>query len=84
MHCPSPVGTCDVFDFGNARTRALFIEECVNATRTGYVDGCFLDRAVDGVPQASSMNKSTADAYTAGHIQVLTDLQKVRARTLTM
>jgi hypothetical protein len=40
----------DVFDFGNAAARALFIAECVNATRTGYVDGCFLDRCVDGTP----------------------------------
>jgi hypothetical protein len=40
----------DVFDFGSARMRRLFVEECVNATRTGFVDGCFLDRAVEGTP----------------------------------
>ena len=39
---------CDVFDFSNPTTRELFIQECYNATQTGYVDGCFLDRAVDG------------------------------------
>ena len=41
---------CDVFDFGQARARELFIETCVNATQSGYVDGCFVDRAVDGTP----------------------------------
>jgi hypothetical protein len=40
----------DVFDFSNPQTRKVFIETCINATRTGYVDGCFLDRAVDGTP----------------------------------
>ena len=29
---------CDAFDFGQERARALFIEECVNATQSGYVD----------------------------------------------
>ena len=43
----------DVFDFSNPATRALFIEECVNATKSGIVDGCFCDRAVDGTPSDS-------------------------------
>lgn len=45
--------TSDVFDFTNPATRALFIEECINATKSGYVDGCFCDRAVDGTPSDS-------------------------------
>eukprot|EP01043_Picozoa_sp_COSAG02_P052848 COSAG02_NODE_5757_length_4062_cov_12.533687_2_plen_387_part_00 len=40
----------DVFDFTNPRARALFIEECINATKSGVVDGCFCDRAVDSGP----------------------------------
>merc|ERR1712113_574041 len=78
---------CDVFDFSNPRTRQLFIEECVNATKTGYVDGCFADRAVDGTPtdsgndtipsgQKYNLTSKKAEAYFVGHIQVLTDLQK--------
>ena len=77
---------CDVFDFGNSKTRQLFIETCYNATLTGYVDGCFVDRAVDGtptdsgndtIPSASKYNLSnqTAQAYFDGHVKVLTDLQ---------
>ena len=54
MGCPSPTKTCDVFDFAQAKARALFIEECVNATRSGVVDGCFADRAVDGTPTDSA------------------------------
>jgi hypothetical protein len=33
---------CHVFDFSNPLTSKLFIEECVNATQTGYVDGVFV------------------------------------------
>ena len=56
----------DVFDFGNAEMRALFIEECVNATQTGYVDGCFLDRAVDGTPTDSTHGDLTPCMQSAG------------------
>lgn len=53
MSCPSPTKTCDVFDFGNPDARDLWIEICVNATKSGVVDGCFADRAVDGTPTDS-------------------------------
>jgi len=77
----------DVFDFSNPRTRELYIEECVNATQSGYVDGCFCDRAVDGTPSDSGDDKvpsgkkynltdAKAQAYFDGHIKVLTDMQK--------
>ena len=91
MRCPAPTRTCDVFDFSNAKARALFISECVNATKSGYVDGCFLDRAVDGTPTDSgndqvpcsgsncryklNLTAEHSKAYAAGHVQVLTDLQ---------
>ena len=52
----------DVFDFGSARMRQLFIEECVNATRTGFVDGCFADRAVDGTPTDSGDDTVPCDS----------------------
>ena len=85
MSCPGK-RSCDVFDFSNAHARALFIEECVNATRTGFVDGCFCDRAVDGTPTDSGddnvpsgkkadLTPAKAKAYFEGHIQVLTELQ---------
>ena len=37
------------FDFAQAAARDLWASACLNATRTGYVDGCFSDRA-DGKP----------------------------------
>lgn len=43
-------GDQSVFDFGQAAAREEWIAECVNATKTGWVDGCFVDRAMDGAP----------------------------------
>ena len=92
MSCPSPASPCDVFDFGNAKARDLFNSVCINATKSGVVDGCFVDRAVDGTPTDSgddrvpcsgsncryklNLSNETIQAYAAGHVQVLTDLQK--------
>jgi hypothetical protein len=86
----------DVFDFSNAKARELFIQECINATKSGYVDGCFADRAVDGTPTDSgddrvpctgqncryklNLTAAKAKAYAAGHVQVLTDLQTALVR----
>ena len=86
MHCPSPKGSCDVFDFSQLEARELFIAECVNVTQSGVVDGCFLDRAVDGTPTDPTLHPAhpgnkygltwaKAVAYTEGHVQVLTELQ---------
>lgn len=73
---------CDVWDLSNPRTAEIFIEECVNATKTGYVDGCFVDYAVDGWrnavggwPKLEREEPEKAKAFAAGHIQMLLDLQ---------
>lgn len=55
----------DVFDFSQAEARQLVIEECVNATRSGYVDGCFLDRAVDGTPNDGRNDTAPCDGTPA-------------------
>lgn len=75
-HCPSPLGQCDVFDLGNPATRALFIAVCVNATQTGVVDGCFVDRAVDKQGFMSSLDEVTAQRYMAGRQLMLKELQQ--------
>ena len=72
----------DVFDFGNAEMRALFIEECVNATQTGYVDGCFLDRAVDGTPTDNTHGDLTPCMQSAGDCRCVCVC--VRARSLSI
>ena len=36
-----------VYNHADTVARDLWISECVNATNTGVVDGCFVDRAVD-------------------------------------
>jgi len=74
MTCPSPAGTCDVFDFTNPKTVETFIAVCVNATQTGFVDGCYLDRAVDGVPENVTAGWNTA------HLQMQADLQAAIGR----
>ena len=68
---------CDVFDFTNPKVWQLFIEECMNATATGYVDGCFIDYAVDGwaTPERGLSAEKIA-AYEAGHYKMITDLQR--------
>jgi hypothetical protein len=68
---------CDVFDFSNPAVSELFIEECMNATRTGFVDGCFVDYAVDGwATPEKGLSKETIKEYEAGHYKMITDLQK--------
>ena len=64
----------DVFDFANPAARELFLSDCVNATLTGVVDGCYMDRATGTSPV---VNLSTAQAkeYMDGHITMLNDLQ---------
>jgi len=58
-----------VFDFAQEEVRDFWMSECINMTKTGYVDGCFSDRAI-GTPCGGS------SAYTDGHLKVHQDLQK--------
>ena len=39
-----------VYDLKQEAVSDLFINACVNLTKTGAVDGCFVDRVVDGLP----------------------------------
>jgi hypothetical protein len=62
------------FDFTQAAAREFWISECVNMTQTGFVDGCFSDRAApNNNPRCTLPN---ASAFEAGHVQVHQDLQK--------
>lgn len=66
---PQPKDGMLVFDFAQADVRAFWISECINATQSGYVDGCFSDRA-------TSSNANWGSAYAAGHLLVHQELQK--------
>jgi len=57
------------FDFAQAGARDLWADTCINATKSGVVDGCFSDRA-NGHPCNAGSD------YKAGHKQVHQDLQK--------
>jgi hypothetical protein len=63
----------DVFDFANPAARALFMSDCVNATLSGVVDGCYLDRAT-GTSPVVNLSTAQAQAYEDGHITMLNDL----------
>ena len=64
----------DVFDFANPAARAFFMSDCVNATLSGAVDGCYMDRAT-GVSPVVNLSTAQAQEYEAGHITMLSDLQ---------
>jgi len=64
-----------VFDHSSAGLREYWKSVCINATQTGFVDGCFSDSS-----QASShgtsrhLNAADNAAYEAGKIQTMTEL----------
>eukprot|EP01047_Picozoa_sp_COSAG01_P040486 COSAG01_NODE_3412_length_6112_cov_2.531354_8_plen_448_part_00 len=64
----------DVFDFANPAARTFFMSDCLNATRSGVVDGCYMDRATDVSPVVN-LSAAQAREYEAGHITMLSDLQ---------
>ena len=59
------------FDFRQQAARDLWAAACLNATRTGFVDGCFSDRS-DGVPACKLADPS---AFREGHLAVHQELQ---------
>ena len=56
------------FDFAQEGMQRFFASECINMTKTGVVDGCFIDQA------AGCRNKNKTCA--AGHKQMFLDLQQ--------
>eukprot|EP01046_Picozoa_sp_COSAG06_P052297 COSAG06_NODE_8747_length_2080_cov_1.549218_2_plen_308_part_01 len=52
----------------------MFVAACIDAVKTGYVDGCFIDRGIDGFPTDLSDEKQ--QAYDAGHTEVLYEMQR--------
>ena len=67
-----------VFDFSQPAVRALWSSECANQTKKDGVDGCFVDRAVDGAP-TGRLSPDKATEYSVGHAKVLTEVQNAVA-----
>lgn len=63
-----------VFDFSQPAVRKIFVGACINALKTGHVDGCFIDRAIDGFP--TDLGPTKQAAYDAGHLAVLQEMQE--------
>ena len=64
------------FDFAQQATRDFWASECYNMTQTGFVDGCFSDRAVGGI-RSCNLSAAHSAAYDAGHIAVHQQLQEL-------
>ena len=64
-----------VFDFSQQVVRDFWASECINVTKTGFVDGCFSDRS-DGDPSCPFKTPEDKAAFEAGHLKVHQDLQK--------
>ena len=64
-----------VFDFSQQQVRNFWSSDCINATKTGYIEGCFADRAGEDTFSKNNLTKEKEEAYSKGHIQVLQELQ---------
>eukprot|EP00118_Oscarella_pearsei_P025517 m.308315 g.308315 ORF g.308315 m.308315 type:complete len:351 (+) comp43746_c0_seq1:72-1124(+) len=65
-----------VFDFSQDDVRKFWASDCLNATKTGYIDGCFADRANEESFRQNNLTTEKAKAYAAGHVEVLQYIQK--------
>lgn len=74
-HFNPPARGMLVFDHGKADARAYWESACVNATKTGFVDGCFSDSSqVDSHKTAVHLNEADHAAFEFGKVQSMTDL----------
>lgn len=66
-----------VFDFQQSAARELWAGTCIHATQTGFVDGCFADRAIDVQKFETSGQITPAQraAFDEGHWNMLAQLQ---------
>ena len=66
-----------VFDFQQQAACDLWADTCINATKTGFVDGCFADRAVDkqSFEKNGQLNDTEVAAFDRGHWGMLAKLQ---------
>jgi hypothetical protein len=67
-----------VFDYTQQAACDLWASECINATATGFVDGCFADRAIDvqGFETNGDITTQKRAAFDKGHWDMLAKLQQ--------
>eukprot|EP00054_Salpingoeca_dolichothecata_P004158 m.29650 g.29650 ORF g.29650 m.29650 type:complete len:349 (-) comp14390_c1_seq2:772-1818(-) len=68
---PQPKNGMLVFDFAQEVVRNFWASACLNMTKTGFINGCFADRANEDSFPKHNISKE----YAAGHLKVLQDLQ---------
>eukprot|EP01084_Bolivina_argentea_P038100 70456_1 len=69
---PQPGNGFWVFDFQQENVQNLFISECINATKSKYIDGVFIDRSDQNTFAGNyTFSNLTLSKYTIGHNNVL-------------
>jgi hypothetical protein len=66
-----------VFDYQQPAACELWASTCINATKTGFVDGCFADRAIDvqAFETSGQLTPAQRAAFDKGHWDALAKLQ---------
>jgi len=74
-HFDPPAAGMLVFDHSKQEARQYWISACINATKSGYVDGCFSDSSsVDTHKTAAHLNDADHAAFEFGKVQSMTEL----------
>ena len=68
-----------VYDTTQEAVSELFIHACFDLTSTGYVDGCFVDRPVDGAP-SSKISATRQQELLLSHVTTLQKFQSLLKR----
>ena len=81
---PMPPNGYWVFDYQQEKVQNLFISECINASMSPYVDGCFLDRSTQEPSKFAgnyTFSNQTNERFTVGHNNVLFGIQNELNKT---
>eukprot|EP01083_Nonionella_stella_P223764 797128_1 len=80
---PQPPGGMLVYDYRQQAAIDFFISECINMTKSPYIDGCFVDRANQELTSGSfskyDFNETDKTTFAAGHDKMLASLQQTLA-----
>jgi len=61
------------FDYLNSAMAGALVEECARVVQMGLADGCFQDRAIDGLPRLP--NATHATLWQVAHLKTLATMQ---------
>eukprot|EP01084_Bolivina_argentea_P200198 342373_1 len=77
---PQPPNGMLVYDYRQQSVIDFFISECINMTKSKYIDGCFIDRANEELTASQfsqyKFNSTDKTRFKNGHDAMLAQLQK--------